>query len=117
MPSNATCALSLPRTATPVPVAFHLLETPEKRKSALAPIASLAHSSAELLKRGQLERLPTALATIEGRLQLQGSGRWVGSRLRFEGEASAAPEHEAALSNLLNIIGRRSGARSIITVG
>ena len=35
--------------------------------NSLAPIASLAHSSAELLKRGQLERLPTALATIEER--------------------------------------------------
>lgn len=57
------------------------------------------------------------LATLEGSLQLSGSGRWVGSRLRFEGVASAAPEREAALANLLNIIGRRSGARSIITIG
>ena len=32
-----------------------------------APIASLAHSGAELLRRGQHERLPTALATIEER--------------------------------------------------
>lgn len=57
------------------------------------------------------------LETIEGSLQLTGSGRWVGSRLRFDGVATAAPEREAALSNLLNIIGRRSGPRSIITVG
>jgi general secretion pathway protein N len=57
------------------------------------------------------------LATLEGSLQLSGTGRWVGSRLRFEGVASAAPEREAALANLLNIIGRRSGARSIITIG
>jgi nitrogen fixation/metabolism regulation signal transduction histidine kinase len=35
--------------------------------NSLAPIASLAHSGAELLKRGQLERLPNALATIEDR--------------------------------------------------
>ena len=35
--------------------------------NSLAPIASLAHSSAELLKRGQLERLPMTLATIEER--------------------------------------------------
>jgi nitrogen fixation/metabolism regulation signal transduction histidine kinase len=35
--------------------------------NSLAPIASLAHSGAELLRRGQLERLPTALATIEER--------------------------------------------------
>jgi nitrogen fixation/metabolism regulation signal transduction histidine kinase len=35
--------------------------------NSLAPIASLAHSGAELLRRGQLERLPGALATIEER--------------------------------------------------
>ena len=57
------------------------------------------------------------LSTIEGSMQLSGTGRWVGSRLRFEGVASATPEHEAALANLLNIIGRRNGARSIITLG
>ncbi len=57
------------------------------------------------------------LDTLDGSLQLSGSGRWVGSRLRFEGVASAVPEREAALSNLLNIIGRRNGARSIITIG
>lgn len=57
------------------------------------------------------------LSTLEGALQLNGTGQWVGNRLRFAGEATAAPEREAALSNLLNIIGRRSGARSFITVG
>ena len=35
--------------------------------NSLAPIASLAHSGAELLRRGQLEKLPIALATIEER--------------------------------------------------
>ena len=35
--------------------------------NSLAPIASLAHSGAELLRRGQYERLPAALATIEER--------------------------------------------------
>jgi general secretion pathway protein N len=57
------------------------------------------------------------LVTLEGALQLAGSGQWVGSRLRFSGTASAAPNREAALANLLNIIGRRSGAQSIITIG
>jgi general secretion pathway protein N len=57
------------------------------------------------------------LDTLEGALQLSGSGQWVGSRLRFSGTASAAPDREAALSSLLNIIGRRSGARSVITIG
>ncbi len=57
------------------------------------------------------------LSTLGGALLLQGSGQWVGDRLRFTGEATAAPDREAALANLLNIIGRRTGARSIITVG
>ena len=35
--------------------------------NSLAPIASLAHSGAELLRRGQHEKLPLALATIEER--------------------------------------------------
>jgi len=35
--------------------------------NSLAPIASLAHSGAELVRRGQYERLPAALETIEGR--------------------------------------------------
>ncbi|WP_426116907.1 sensor histidine kinase [Massilia sp. PWRC2] len=35
--------------------------------NSLAPMASLAHSGAELVRRGQLERLPQILATIEER--------------------------------------------------
>ena len=57
------------------------------------------------------------LSTLEGSLQLIGQGQWVGHRLRFNGVASAAPDRVEALSNLLNILGRRDGARSIISVG
>lgn len=57
------------------------------------------------------------LSTQAGALQLAGSGLWNGATLRFSGEASAAPGSEDALANLLNIIGRRQGARSIITLG
>ena len=57
------------------------------------------------------------LSTLEGSLRLTGQGQWVGQRLRFEGEASATPESIDALSNLLNIIGRRKGATAIIKVG
>ena len=60
---------------------------------------------------------PLLLDTLNGALRLTGSGLWTGARLRFRGEASAAPGHEAALSNLLNIIGRRQGALSIISIG
>jgi general secretion pathway protein N len=58
------------------------------------------------------------LATTDGALRLTGSGNWGPSGLRFRGEASAAgPADEPALSNLLNIIGRRNGARSVISIG
>ena len=57
------------------------------------------------------------LQTLDGSLELSGSGQWVGSRLRFEGMATAQADRIEALSNLLNIIGRRNGALSIIKVG
>lgn len=57
------------------------------------------------------------LSTTSGALQLQGQGQWVASKLRFTGQASAAPGSEAVLNNLLNIIGRRQGARSVISIG
>jgi general secretion pathway protein N len=57
------------------------------------------------------------LDTLEGSLQLSGTGQWVGRRLHFRGEAHAEPGRESALANLLNIIGRRTGERSIISIG
>ncbi|MCO5356228.1 type II secretion system protein N [Acidovorax kalamii] len=81
------------------------------RLSTLRPMGSYRLA----LQGGEAPTL--TLSTLDGALQLSGTGQWVGQRLRFAGEASAAPEREAALSNLLNIIGRRNGARSIITVG
>ena len=81
------------------------------RLSTLRPMGSYRL----LLEGGAVPTLQ--LTTLDGALQMQGSGQWVGKRLRFEGEATAEPEREAALSNLLNIIGRRRGARSLITLG
>jgi general secretion pathway protein N len=57
------------------------------------------------------------LSTLSGPLQLAGHGQWVAGKLQFNGEASSATEHQSALSNLLNIIGRRDGARSVIKLG
>ncbi len=66
-------------------------------------------------ERGDAARI--SLSTTEGALQIMGNGQWTASRLRFNGQASAAPGSEAALSNLLNLIGRRQGALSLITIG
>jgi general secretion pathway protein N len=57
------------------------------------------------------------LETLEGSLLLQGTGQLHNGRMRFSGEASAAPDAEAALSNLLNILGQRQGAKSILKMG
>ncbi len=58
-----------------------------------------------------------SLSTLDGPLQLTGSGTWGPGGVKFRGEARSASVDEAALSNLLNIIGRRDGARSIISIG
>lgn len=55
--------------------------------------------------------------TLSGSLQLSGTGELTRNRWRFNGEARAEPNAEAALSNFLDIVGRRVGPRSIITLG
>jgi general secretion pathway protein N len=57
------------------------------------------------------------LSTLEGGLQLSGSGEWIGAKLRLSGEARAAAGLEAQLANLLNIIGRRQGDKAVISLG
>ncbi|MFC7409749.1 type II secretion system protein N [Hydrogenophaga atypica] len=83
------------------------------RLSTLAPLGS--YRLTLTAPAGQDPQLD--LATLAGALQLSGTGQWVGGRLRFNGEAQASEAHEAALSNLLNIVGRRSGRRSLIALG
>jgi general secretion pathway protein N len=57
------------------------------------------------------------LTTQDGALKLSGTGTVGPAGVRFRGEARAGAAEEAALSNLLNIIGRRDGARSVISIG
>jgi general secretion pathway protein N len=85
------------------------------RLSPLKPIGSYqVDLSAAAAPAGAID---LKLSTVSGSLLLSGQGQWTGQRLRFQGEASAEPEHEAALNNLLNIIGRRQGARSLLSWG
>ena len=63
------------------------------------------------------DTMALTLATVEGGLQLNGNGQWINGRLRFRGEARAQPAFEAALSNLLNILGQRQGAISKMELG
>lgn len=61
--------------------------------------------------------IPTfKVQTLSGSLQLTGDGEFKGQRWRFKGEATAAAGSEAALNNFLDILGRRVGPRSLITL-
>ena len=86
--------------------------------SQLSPVKPMG--SYRVALTGTPEGTPTPgleLSTLQGPLLLSGQGQWVGQRLRFTGEARAAEGHEAAFDNLLNILGRRQGARSLLSVG
>jgi general secretion pathway protein N len=83
--------------------------------SRLSTLPVLGSYRLQLATADSIPRL--TLATLEGALRLSGGGEWLASGLRFRGEATAAAGSEAALANLLNIIGRRQGARSLIAIG
>lgn len=86
--------------------------------SRLSPVKPMGSYRIDL--SGTPEGTPTPslqLSTLQGPLMLSGQGQWVGERLRFTGEASAQPGHEAAFDNLLNILGRRQGVRSVLSLG
>jgi len=83
----------------------------QSRVSTLQPLGSYR------LRMAGGDEPQLALTTLQGSLRLQGEGRWSAGRLHFDGEASAAAEHAQELSNLLNIVGRRDGVRSVISLG
>jgi general secretion pathway protein N len=89
-----------------------------KLSSRLSPVKPMGSYRIDLT--GTPEGTPTPsllLSTLQGPLLLSGQGQWVGARLRFTGEASAQEGHEAAFDNLLNILGRRQGVRSLLSLG
>jgi general secretion pathway protein N len=83
------------------------------RLSMLDPLGSyqLTLTSAE---RGPIR---LSLHTLDGALQFSGQGELRPGGVQFRGQAQAQPGQEAALNNLLNIIGRRQGALSVISIG
>lgn len=83
------------------------------RISTLAPLGSYKLSL--FSDQPGISRLQ--LNTLDGALLLNGQGTIGSGKANFLGEATAAPGREAALNNLLNIIGRRQGARSVISIG
>ena len=85
--------------------------------SSLSTLEELGSYRLQLQGDARGDTAQLQLSTTSGVLQLSGSGQWAASKLRFNGQASAAPGSEAALGNLLNIIGRRQGALSLISIG
>ena len=63
------------------------------------------------------EQPALSLSTLRGDLLLSGQGQWRPQGLQFRGEARAAPGREDALANFLNIVGKRDGARTLISLG
>jgi general secretion pathway protein N len=84
------------------------------RLSTLRPLGSYR---VKLNATPQGDSATLQLQTLNGGLQLSGNGQWQDAHFEFQGVAQAAPGRETALENLLNIIGRRDGPRSILAVG
>ena len=92
--------------------------TAENMSSRLSTLQPMGTYQIQLGGSASPQLMPSlTLSTQSGSLLLSGQGQWQGSKLQFRGEASAVPEHAEALSNLLNIIGRRQGARSLLSLG
>ncbi len=81
--------------------------------STLRPVGSYR---LRLVGHGLVSPPQLELETLEGSLKLSGRGQWNGARWNFRGLASAAPEQELVLGNLLNIVGRRRGPQSEIAL-
>ena len=110
----STAGLTLQRQAGQMHLEGHAqlqLQQLSTRLSTLRPLGSY-----RVVVQGG-DTMAVKLDTVEGKLQLQGVGQWVQGHLRFKGEASAQPEFEAALSNLLNILGQRLGTKSVMELG
>ncbi|MFN3611775.1 type II secretion system protein N [Tepidimonas sp.] len=98
--------------SSPAPLTIELLDV----AAAVSPLRPLG--SYRLTLQAAPGAAPTfALDTLRGDLRLQASGGWPGGRLQLQGLAEANPERLDALSNLLNLLGRRDGARAHLRIG
>ncbi|WP_079417140.1 type II secretion system protein N [Thiomonas intermedia] len=74
------------------------------RLSVVAPIGSYTLNIV-----GQGADAQVALRSDKGPLLLEGKGVWNGQALQFLGTGRATPGNEAAMANLLSLLGRRDG--------
>lgn len=81
------------------------------RLSVVAPVGSYM-----LTITGQGADAQVDLRSDKGPLLLQGKGVWNGQALQFLGTGRAAPGSEAAMANLLSLLGRREGDHMRISI-
>lgn len=85
--------------------------------AAVSPLRPLGHYRLTF-SRSSGQAGPTfTLTTLAGDLQLHAEGGWPDGRLTLRGLAEANPERLDALSNLLNLLGRRDGPRAHLRIG
>lgn len=85
--------------------------------SRLSPLEVLGNYRISLQGDPKGEAATVQLSTRSGPLQMSGNGQWAASKLRFTGQAQADAGSEIALNNLLNLIGRRQGPLSLLSIG
>lgn len=96
----------------PISVTVDLLDV----ATAVSPLRPLG--SYRLTLTAAQDTAPTLiLATLRGDLRLEAKGGWRAGRLHLQGLAEANPDRLDALSNLLNLLGRRDGARAHLRIG
>jgi len=83
-------------------------------QSALSTVAPLGTYRLKLKGTGGVPTLD--LATLAGPLQMQGKGTMEGSRIRFNGIATAEPAMQGALNGLLGLLGMRSGDKVLLAI-
>ena len=83
-------------------------------QSALSTVVPLGTYRLTLRGSGGVAALD--LSTLAGPLQMQGKGTVEGSRIRFNGIATAEPSMLGALNGLLGLLGMRSGDKVLLAI-
>ncbi|MEZ5659289.1 MAG: type II secretion system protein N [Burkholderiaceae bacterium] len=84
--------------------------------SALTPVRPLGSYRIGVAGEGDSAKLD--IQTLQGPLNLEGSGVWTNKRgVQFTAQASADPEQRDRLRNLLGLLGRRQGDKTLINIG
>ena len=91
--------LSLPSPASPPPSPVSLASPVTQSNTSMSPALHLS------------------LQTLEGRLELSGEGEWRNKHLYFNGLAKAQAGFEAALANLLGVLGPRHDNTATLQIG